>query len=138
MSISVLQCTQSELLENMVCQGWSRRTWVWSAQRPDLNPEHLWNELEHKIHARLLPPTTVLHLTLMSTNPRSHGLKSTGKPAQKIGGYYTSKGGLESGMACFQNVLKCPHTFGQIAYICVQMLYKNKLGFRHKWCKKKS
>ena len=70
----------------------------WPAQSPDLNPiEHLLDELERLLRARPNRPTSVPDHTncsygWMVANPRSNVPTSSGKPSQKSGGCYSSKG----------------------------------------------
>ena len=74
----------------------------WTAQSPDLNPiEYLWEELEHRLRARPNRPTSVPDLTNAPVAewkqiPCSNVPTSGGKPSQKSGGCYSSKGGNNS------------------------------------------
>ena len=69
---------------------------------PDLNPiEHLWDELERRLRVRPNRPTSVPDLTNALVAewkpvPRSNVPTSGGKPSQKSGGCYSSKGGTNS------------------------------------------
>ena len=73
----------------------------WPAQSPDLNPiEHLWDELERRLRARPHRPTSVPDLTnaLVAEWKQfcSNVPTSSGKPSQKSGGCYSSKGDTNS------------------------------------------
>ena len=71
----------------------------WLPQSPNLNRiEHLWDELERQLQASLNRPTSVPDLTNAlvaewKPSPRSNVPMSSGKPPQKSGGCYSSKGG---------------------------------------------
>ena len=58
----------------------------------------------------------------MEASPRSNVPTSSGKPSQKIGCCYSSKGGdqlhinaHDFGMRCLTS--RCPHTFGHVVYL---------------------
>ena len=74
----------------------------WPAQSPDLNPiEHLWDELERQLRATPNCPISVHDLTNVLVPewkqiPHSNVPTSSGKPSQKSGGCYSSKGGTDS------------------------------------------
>ena len=71
----------------------------WLAQSPDLNSiKHLWDEFEHSLRPRPNRPTSVPDLTNALVAewkqvPRSNVATSRGKPSQKSGSCYSSKGG---------------------------------------------
>ena len=71
----------------------------WPAQSPDLNPiEPHWQDLETRLRARPNRPTSVPDLTndLVARSRHSNVTTSSGKPSQKSGGCYCSKGGTNS------------------------------------------
>jgi hypothetical protein len=70
----------------------------WPAQIPDLNPiKHLWDELERRLRARPNRPTPAPNLTnaLVAEWKQVPAVmfQYRGKPSQKSGGCYSSKGG---------------------------------------------
>ena len=68
----------------------------WPSQSPDLYPiENLWDEFERRLQARPNAPTLVTSLMLLWLNG-SNVPTASGKPSQKSGGCYRSKGGTNS------------------------------------------
>ena len=75
--------------------------------------ENLWDELERRLQARPDRPKSVKSPSNVPT--------SSGKPSQKSGECYSSKGGVQLpinahdfGKRCLTS--KCPHTFGHVVY----------------------
>ena len=73
----------------------------WPAQSPDLNPiKHLCDELEHRLRAKPNRPKSVPDLTntLVAEWKQVPAAvpTSSGKPSQKSGGCYRTKGGTNS------------------------------------------
>jgi hypothetical protein len=99
----------------------------WPAQSPDFNSiEHPWDELERQLRARPNRPTSVPELTNALVAewkqvPAAMFQHLSGKPPQKSGSCYSSKGGDQLhinahnfGMRCSTG--RCPHTFGHVVY----------------------
>ena len=96
----------------------------WPAQSPDLNPI-AYSE------PGLNRPTSVSALTnalVAEWKSHSNVPTSSGKPSQKSGGCYSSKGGDQLHVNAHdfrmrRSMSKCPHTFGHVVcvYVCIRL-----------------